>query len=102
MNDISTQLEEVINYCKVNDRVCPMPQLWNKLYQQWKNTKQKSGGGWEPGLPLILQVWYDASAMAKQIRLIEHLKWAEKENQLDEIFSFLKNLKEEEWFHLND
>jgi len=102
MNSSSALFEEVKTYCMANDRICPMPQLWNKLYQLLKNTKQKSGGGWEPSLPLILQVWYDASAMAKQIRLFEHLQWAEKENQLEEIFSFLKNLKEEEWFHLND
>lgn len=102
MENTIVTIEEVIDYCKVNDRICPMPQLWNKLYQMLKNTRQISGGGWQPALPLILQVWYDASAMSKQLRLMEHLRWAEKENQLNQIFSYLRSLKEEEWFHLND
>ena len=102
MEENKIQIEEVLSYCKSNDRVCPMPNYWNDLFKKLKNTKQISSGGWEPGLPLILAVWYDASAMAKQIRLTEHIQWADKENQLNEIFEYLKSLKEENWFHIND
>jgi hypothetical protein len=78
-----------------------MPTYWNELWQKLKNRK-RIGSGWEPPLPLILAVWYDTPAMLKQLRLIDHIKWAEQEGQLVEISHFLRGLKEEEWFHIND
>jgi len=95
-------IDEVIGYCKLYDRICPMPEYWNKLFQMLKNTRQNPNGGWEPPLPLILAAWHDTPALPKMMRLYEHVKWAEKEGQLEEIFTFLKNLKEENWFHLNE
>jgi hypothetical protein len=53
-------------------------------------------------LPLILAAWWEASGLSKQLRLIEHLKWAESNGQLQEIADYLKALKEEEWFHFSD
>lgn len=102
MKEITTQIEEVISYCRSNDRVCPMPNYWNILFNKLKNIRQLPSGGWEPSLPLILSAWHKATVKAKQIRLTEHIYWAAKENQLNEIFEYLKGLKEENWFHIND
>jgi hypothetical protein len=96
-----TSLDDIINYCKQNDRVCPQPQLWNTLWQKLKNKKQ-IGAGWQPALPLILAAWWEASGLSKQLRLIEHLKWAEANGQLQGIVDYLKELKEEDWFHFSD
>jgi len=53
-------------------------------------------------LPLILAAWYEAPALQKQLRLFEHLEWAEKNGQFEEISIFLMNLKEDQWFHLGE
>lgn len=98
---INDTVESLILYCKENQRICPMPIYWNKLWENLKNRK-RVGSAWEPPLPLILAAWYDTPAIMKQLRLIEHIKWAEKQGQLDEISGFLRGLKEEEWFHLDD
>ncbi len=94
-------IEELKNYCKQNDRICPMPQYWSKLYAMLKNTKQKPSGGFEPSAPLILAAW-DQPALFKQLRFFEHLDWAVKENQIKEVENFLVSLSEQNWFHLND
>jgi len=92
-------LQSLTEFCSQNGRICPNPQLWNKLFELLPNKKRK-GGGWEPSLPLILAVWYDTPPLSKMIRLKEHLKWAEKEGCLDEIGVFLRALKEDDWHHL--
>jgi hypothetical protein len=94
-------LEELIDYCKDKERICPQPQLWNEMWNKLKDKKQ-IGAGWNPPLPLILAAWYDSSPNSKQFRLIQHLTWADSHGQLKEIANFLTSLNEDQWFHIND
>ena len=87
-------------YCCEHNRV--IPKDWNKLYSLLKNKKQKSTGGWMPSLPLILAAWYDTSPLEKQFRFKEHIKCAEQQNQLFEIGEYLRELKENEWYHFGE
>ena len=95
-------LEELIEYCKANDRICPQPQLWNLMWDKLKDKQRVGSSGWEPPLPLILAAWWDASPSSKQFRLVQHLTWAANHDQLIEIANFLTSLREDQWFHLND
>lgn len=97
-----SDFDKLWKYCTSNNRICPIPQKWNELFDMLHNKKQKSSGVWEPPLPLILAAWYDTPALSKQLRLKEHLEWAQKEKQLDDLSNFLYSLKEEEWFHLGE
>lgn len=74
-----------------------MPIRWNELYNILREKKPQ-----DPPLPLILAAWWEVGALLKQLRFIEHLVYAEKQNQLDEISEFLHRLPEDEWFHLGD
>ncbi len=94
-------LEELISYCEDNDRVCPQPQFWNEMWEKLKE-KKRIGSGWQPPLPFILAAWWEATAISKQIRFVEHLNWANNHSQLREIIDFLTSLTEEQWYHLND
>ena len=76
-----------------------MPTYWNDLYQLLKGKKQKPSGGWTPPLPLILAAWHHSSAMEKQLRLREHIEWAQRQGQLSEVSGFLRALTEQEWCH---
>jgi hypothetical protein len=94
-------LSDLKEFCKANHRICPQPKLWNELWNKLQNKKQV-GAGWSPPLPLILAAWWNTSILSKQIRLMEHLDWANDQGQLNEITNFLTNLTEEEWYHSND
>ncbi len=78
-----------------------MPQKWNELWQMLPN-KVQIGAGWKPPLPLILAVWHEASAIQKMFRLIDHLNYAQENGVLEQVDSFLRGLKEDDWFHLGD
>jgi len=94
-------LKQTLREAQKNNRICPQPQKWNELYKLLPNKKRK-GSGWEPSVPLILAAWWDTPDISKMLRLREHLEWAGKHDCLGEIYQFLKNLDEKDWFHSGD
>ena len=92
------EINKLFDYCISGNRVCPKPQLWNKLWQLLKNKKQV-GSCWQPPLPLILAAWDTTSDKDKQLRLREHITWADMNGQIIEISDFLYRLNEDEWYH---
>ncbi|MHC1699976.1 MAG: hypothetical protein AB9900_03225 [Humidesulfovibrio sp.] len=95
------RIKELMNYCRADGRVCPNPSEWNALYTLLPNRRCK-GGGWEPAVPLILAAWWDTSALAKMVRLEEHIRWAAEHSALDAVESFLRGLPENKWHHAGD
>ena len=98
---MSDTVEGLVAYCRENDRVCPLPQRWNQL---WEMLPGRSGIGadCQPPPPLILAAWHDTPAMLKMFRLSEHIEWAEKNGSLEAVGNFLRGLREEDWFHIGD
>ena len=94
-------LRQVLEYVQQNKRICPQPQKWQQLYSMLPE-KNRNGSSWEPPLPLILAAWWDTPALQKMLRLREHIIWAEDHGCLDEIYSYLFGLSENEWFHFNE
>jgi hypothetical protein len=94
-------LEEVLAQIQANDRVCPLPQKWQQLYEMLPN-KRRRGNGWEPSLPLILAAWHDTPALSKMLRLREHIEWAAANDCLTEIHAFLAGLPEGQWHHIGE
>ena len=95
-------LDSLQAYCTTNNRLVPMPVQWNKLYGMLKNARQKASGGWEPPLPLILAAWHHSMPIEKLLRFKEHLAWAQGQNQLEEIGSYLRSLPEDQWCHFGE
>lgn len=100
MNEADAKAE-LIAYCRANDRVCPTPMKWNDLYKLLPDTR-RIGNGWEPALPLILGAWHEASDSAKQLRLEEHVAWANDQGAIEVVDGFLRGLDESDWYHIND
>ncbi|MBV6499026.1 MAG: hypothetical protein CJBNEKGG_01475 [Prosthecobacter sp.] len=95
-------LESLWSYCTAENRLVPQQTPWSELYSNLQHTRQKPSGGWEPPLPLILAAWHHSVPIEKQLRFKEHLEWAAKQGQLDEIGSFLRSLTETQWCHFGE
>jgi hypothetical protein len=52
--------------------------------------------------PLILAAWHDTPAMLKMFRLTEHIEWAARHDALDSVGKFLREMREEDWFHIGE
>lgn len=98
---MSAELDDLLEYCKSNKRICPMPDQWNKLWEMLPN-RSRIGTAWEPALPLILAAWTNSSGLSKILRLEEHLQWATENGALSAVEIFLRGLPEEHWAHLDE
>jgi hypothetical protein len=98
---MSDTVESLVAYCREDNRVCPLPSLWNRLWEMLPN-RTSVGAGRQPPPPLILAAWHDTPAMLKMLRLAEHIEWAAKNGALDSVARFLRELREEDWFHIGD
>ena len=94
-------VETLVAYCREANRICPLPPLWNRLWEMLPNRK-RGGPGWQPSPPLILAAWHDTSAMLKMLRLAEHIEWAGQHGALETIGRFLRELREEDWLHIGE
>ena len=99
--DEMATLDQVLAEAQKNNRVCPQPNQWQELYEMLPN-KQRKGASWEPALPLILAAWWDTPAVSKILRLREHVEWASTHGCLDQIYSFLHQLREDQWHHVGE
>src|SRR5581483_4653767 len=96
---MSDTVESLVAYCRENDRVCPLPQLWNQLWEMLPG-RSRICAGWQPPAPLILAAWHDTPAMLKMRRLAEHIQWAAQHGSLKDVGKFLRGLREEDWYHI--
>lgn len=94
-------LDHVLALSTKGRRVCPMPHHWAQLYDMLPG-RQRAGDGWEPALPLILGAWHGTPALAKIVRLQEHLQWADRHGALPEVAAFLESLAESDWLHFGE
>lgn len=92
--------ETLWEYCISKNRV--IPRDWNKLYGLLKNKKQRSSGGWEPSLPLMLGAWRTTLPIEKQLRFKEHIQWANDNGQIADIGAYLRSLAEDGWYHFGE
>ena len=92
------QLESVLAYIKDQNRVCPKPQKWQRLWEMLPD-RHRQGNGWHPPLPLILAAWWETSDEQKRERLDLHVRYASEKGILDKIEVFLHKLPTEEWIY---
>ena len=77
-----------------NNRICPQPQHWNKL---WEVIKSKTDE--KISMPLILAAWWETSDDEKLERFKHHLKTAERLNVSKEVELYIHSMNENDWHH---
>jgi hypothetical protein len=87
------ELEELLEFCRTDGRVCPMPQKWAELFEKITNSAGRS----EIPPPLILAAWWHTSDSEKRERLALQLRCISDASALREIESFLTSLRHDEW-----
>lgn len=97
-NGANPTIDEIVAICGINQRVCPLLQRWNELWEMLPNRK-RVGLGYGPSLPLILAAWHHTSDPDKAERLKSHLVWAAQHEALPKVKAFLRSLPEDQWHH---
>ena len=95
---MNKKLKALLEYVDAEGRICPLSRQWDRLWEMLPD-KKRVGRDWEPPLPLTLTVWWETPLLAKKQRLERHLRYAAEHGVLDEVDSYLRGLKPEEWFY---
>jgi len=92
------KLNNLLKHIEGNALICPMPSLWNKLYDLILNKKSVHNGDSDniPSPPLILGAWQESDA-SKAERFKEHIHFAYENNELEEVEEFIMDLKYDDW-----
>lgn len=90
-------VDDVLLEIRRNNRVCPVPPVWTKLYDYLPNKT--------PDLvpaPRSPEEWMQIPALQKRAVLRAHVEWAAAQGVLKNVHKALLALPEEKWHHMGD
>jgi len=90
-------VDDVLVEARRNNRVCPLPAIWQRLYAYLPNT----GPHLSP-VPAGQAEWREVSSLQKRARLREHIEWAASQGVLRQVYEALRKLPEERWQHIGE
>jgi hypothetical protein len=90
-------LDDVLVEVRRNNRVCPMPAIWQRLYAYIPNT-----GPHLSKVPATHAEWSQVSSLQKRSILREHIEWAHKQGVLRQVYEALRKLPENRWHHIGE
>ena len=90
-------LEDVLEEIRRNNRVCPKPSVWKKLYDYLPNKTPQLAA-----FPATAQEWNMTPPLQKRARLRQHIEWAAAQGVLKQVHKALVALPEEKWYHMGD
>ena len=88
-------IEDVLELVRRNNRVCPKPSVWKKLYDYLPNKTPQLAG-----FPATAQEWSMTPPLQKRARLRQHIEWAAAQGVLKQVHKALAALPEEKWDHM--
>lgn len=90
-------LDDVLVEVRRNNRVCPMPAIWQRLYAYLPNT-----GPHLSKVPATHAEWTQVPSLQKRARLREHIEWAASQGVLRQVYEALRKLPENRWHHIGE
>jgi hypothetical protein len=93
------QLLELIEYCQSNNRICPLPQHWNRIWETYSRYSNRSEFTEYPPfkIPLILGAWH-ASEIDKRKRLLTQIYWCYKNYFIGSMYDMIMKLNDDDWY----
>jgi len=101
-------LDELINFIKEKNIICPLPIIWNDMYKLMVREIHTRESNWVVDTiyekygtppPLVLNGWNFSNDDEKKERFLEHLNIANKNGKLGLIKNFLMKVKPEDFYY---
>ena len=90
-------LEDALAEIRKNNRVCPLPSIWKKLYDALPNKTDELAAA-----PVTAEEWKQTPALEKRSRLRQHIEWADMQGVLRQVHKALHALPENKWHHMGE
>ena len=88
-------LDDVMAEIRRNNRVCPRPFAWKKLYDFLPNKTAEL-----TPVPVTVEEWNMTPPLQKRARLRQHIEWAAAHGVLKQVHRALVALPEDKWYHM--
>ena len=90
-------LDEAVAEIRKNNRVCPLPSIWKKLYDALPNKTPELAAA-----PVTAEEWKQTPALEKRTRMRQHIEWAATQGVLKQVYKALHALPENKWHHMGE
>ena len=90
-------IDDVLVEARRNNRVCPLPAIWQRLYAYLPHT-----GPHLSQVPATHAEWAQVPPLQKRARLREHIEWAASQGVLRQVYEALRKLPENRWHHIGE
>ena len=96
---LSEKAKALLEYCLINDRVCPQRDFWNHLWVINAKAKTFDSILNQYKLPLITKDSSEKEKIQRSSRLRKYIEYADKKNLIDEMDAFIRSIPEGKWHH---
>lgn len=90
-------LDAALAEIRKNNRVCPLPSIWKKLYDALPNKVPDLAPA-----PVTAEEWKQTPALEKRTRMRQHIEWADMQGVLKQVYKALHALPENKWHHMGE
>jgi hypothetical protein len=90
-------VDDVLVEARRNNRVCPVPGAWSKLFDYLPNKTSDLTPA-----PRTPQEWMQSPPMQKRATLRSHIEWAAAQGVLKNVHKALLALPEDKWHHMGE
>ena len=97
--NLSEKAQALLEYCLMNDRVCPERDFWNHLWVINAKTKTFDSLLNQNKLPVLDKNSTEKEKIQRSVRLRKYIEYADKNKLIDEMDKFLRSIPEDKWHH---
>ena len=99
---LSEKAQALLEYCLINERVCPTRDYWNHLWVI--NTQAKTFDSIlnQYKTPLLDKNSSEHDKIQRSLRLRKYIEFADKSNLINEMDDFIRSIPETKWHHFYD
>ena len=97
--NLSEKAQALLEYCLMNDKVCPKRDFWNHLWVI--NAKAKTFDSLlnQNKLPVLDKNSTEKEKIQRSVRLRKYIEYADKNKLIDEMDKFIRSIPEDKWHH---
>jgi len=97
--NLSEKAQALLEYCLMNDRVCPKRDFWNHLWVINAKAKTFDSILNQNKLPVLDKNSTEKEKIQRSVRLRKYIEYADKNKLIDEMDNFLRSIPEDKWHH---
>ena len=97
--NLSEKAQALLEYCLMNDRVCPKRDFWNHLWVINAKAKTFDSILNQNKLPILDKNSTEKEKIQRSVRLRKYIEYADKNKLIDEMDNFLRSIPEDKWHH---